>query len=188
MCATWRIRNMGCLWCCRPQLEGICRCCQRVRVITVIICRSRLKTCCTKSASIRFIYIYTICINMTGQTPRALWLCFMHAAATFYIAHIFFINCKFRSDPRGIHELAVCSVPCPGTVGERGTAALMLQQLRLEGSVAVPSGQRTRSRRWRWRRQSVVKMNMRILAAEILNIRRVCRSANRAKRMWRDVA
>lgn len=86
-------------------------------------------------------------INMTGQTQRALWLCFMHAAATFYIAHIFFINCKFRSDPRGIHELAVCSVPCPGTVGERGTAALMLQQLRLEGSVAVPSGQRTRSRR-----------------------------------------
>lgn len=130
---------------------------------------------------------------MSGQTQRAFCLCFMHAAATFYIAHIFFINCKFRSEPRGIHELAVqCALPwdrglgqnIEGERGGRGSWGTNAATASTEGSVAVPSGQRTRPRRWRWRRQSVVKMNMRILAAEILNIRRVCRIANRKRMAW----
>lgn len=85
---------------------------------------------------------------MSGQTQRAFCLCFMHAAATFYIAHIFFINCKFRSEPRGIHELAVqCAPPWDrglgqDTEGERGAGgagALMLQQLRLRVQLRFPA-------------------------------------------------
>lgn len=56
----------------------------------------------------------------------------------------------------------------------------MLQQHRLS---CFPSGQRTRSLR-----QSVVKMNMRILAAEILNIRRVCRIAFRLRMACRGLS